>query len=453
MTVNHLDWGSAIHKILELLNTRDAFWITHLNNKPLIIIRDWIGRLHLCVPGQRDVDAAETFQAIAREINAELGLLSAGHDKADAEDFFSALIMFEDDLFNPHDIWDSEDKIFLQRKPFAICLLDRQDKELDWLRPRVSSNFQQAPRAVFFGVKGGVGRSTALVGLCIGLAQMGKRVLVIDADFESPGLSSSLISPDTRPDYGLVDWFAADALSRKDADILFELGGIVESSPLNKLVSGRIFVTPAFGRKSDSYVSKLGRLYTPTDSGESYAQRLDLAIERLEAEHKPDVILLDSRAGIDDTAAVAITRLGARAFLFAINTSQTWDAYELLFKHLQRHPSLHTAEDFRENFRLVSALTPDPALAPTYFDSFRERAYDLFQEIYDEIAPGEDGLDAFNFDFDDADAPHNPWRIRWDDSLRAFDPLRFEEHMSSELQSKVFGDFVSHAIGWLGVNP
>ena len=103
--------------------------------------------------------------------------------------------------------------------------------------------------------------------------------------------------------------------------------------------------------------------------------------------------------------------------------------------------------------RLVSALTPDPALAPTYFDSFRERAYDLFQEIYDEIAPGDDGLDAFNFDFDDADAPHNPWRIRWDDSLRAFDPLRFEEHMSSELQSKVFGDFVSHAISWLGVKP
>lgn len=419
----------------------------------MVIVRDWAGRLHICIPGKRPQDQQyDELIFAATELNKELGLLSAGHSKEDGEDTASMLFMFEDDLFDPADIWESEDKSLIQKNPVEIYVLDRQEKELDWLRPRISQTTSHVPRGVFFGVKGGVGRSTALVGLCISIAQLGKRVLVVDADFESPGLSSSLMSPDARPDYGLVDWFSADALSPTDANTLFELGGMVEGSPLNKIVSGRIFVVPAFGRKSDSYVNKLGRLYTTTENGESYAQRLDRALKKLEAEYNPDVILLDSRAGIDDTAAVAITRLGARVFLFAINTSQTWDAYNLLFRHLQRHPSIHTAEDFREDLQLVSALTPDPALAPNYFESFRQNSYDLFQDLYDEIPPGTDGLDAFNFDFDDVDAPHNPWRVRWDDSLRAFDPLQFEDHMSPELQAKVFGDFVKNAIDWLGIN-
>jgi Mrp family chromosome partitioning ATPase len=58
---------------------------------------------------------------------------------------------------------------------------------------------------VFFSIKGGVGRSTALAATAWRLAQAGKRILVLDLDLESPGLSSSLLSPDRQPVYGITD--------------------------------------------------------------------------------------------------------------------------------------------------------------------------------------------------------------------------------------------------------
>lgn len=49
--------------------------------------------------------------------------------------------------------------------------------------------------------------------LAIRLAQQGKRVLVVDGDFESPGVSSSLLPVgDGQPTYGVVDWLTAEAL-------------------------------------------------------------------------------------------------------------------------------------------------------------------------------------------------------------------------------------------------
>ncbi|MBI5592256.1 MAG: AAA family ATPase [Deltaproteobacteria bacterium] len=73
------------------------------------------------------------------------------------------------------------------------------------------------PRIVFFGLKGGVGRSTAMAMLAYDLARTGKRVLLIDFDLESPGLSGLLLPPDRFADFGMVDWFIEDAVGQGDA--------------------------------------------------------------------------------------------------------------------------------------------------------------------------------------------------------------------------------------------
>ncbi len=52
------------------------------------------------------------------------------------------------------------------------------------------------PRLVFHGIKGGVGRSTAIAMLAYHLAKKGKNVLLIDFDLESPGLSGLMLPPD-----------------------------------------------------------------------------------------------------------------------------------------------------------------------------------------------------------------------------------------------------------------
>lgn len=83
-----------------------------------------------------------------------------------------------------------------------------------------------------------------------------------------------------------------------------------------------------------------------------WAERLARLVEELEGREKPDVVFLDSRAGLHDIAAVTVTRLEAAAFLFAINSPQTWRSYELLFKHWQSHPQLG---EFRDRLQMVAA--------------------------------------------------------------------------------------------------
>ncbi len=85
-----------------------------------------------------------------------------------------------------------------------VWVVDRLATEANWTR--IEPETQGAPRIVFFSIKGGVGRSTALAATAWSLAQAGKRVLVLDLDLESPGLSSALLPSERQPMYGITDW-------------------------------------------------------------------------------------------------------------------------------------------------------------------------------------------------------------------------------------------------------
>lgn len=71
----------------------------------------------------------------------------------------------------------------------------------------------------------------------------------------------------------------------------------------------------------------------------------------------------------------------------------------------------------------MSALTPQTD-APGYLRGFRERAWDLFRNVYDEVAPADESEDVFSFDLDDDAAPHCPIAIHWTRGLAAGTSLR-----------------------------
>lgn len=444
----YLNWDDVLAKLVQQLRQSTAQFQEICGLNPLVVLRDWKGQILLCLPCSSDaLNQSELLPAI-QQIKDSLGPLCAAHGKdvADRNDVIDTFLLLHDELFDPEDIWKSPNLVSLDTTTSPeIYLLDRQDKEGDWLKIAPPPLENSIPRAIFFGVKGGVGRSSALTALAIKLADQGKRVLLVDADFESPGVSSSLLDLNARPDYGMVDWLTAQTLGFQGLDDL-ALRQLVETSPLSKLTTGKILVAPSHGIRTQAYVSKLGRMYRTTTEGSSFSQRLGDLVSTLERLHEADVTLIDSRAGIDDTAAAAITQLNARVtFMFAINTQQTWDAYGLLFSHLQRHPSLHTNNDFRSKLRLISALTPEEASFKGYWASFREAAYQVCASgLYDHVA-GDDNLERFNFAFDDEDAPHFPLRITWDEVLRAFDPVREPSQLAPKVMAKVFDDFLTRA--------
>ena len=327
-----------------------------------------------------------------------------------------------------------------------IQLLDRQITGQDWLRPPMDLGVAHPHRFVFFGLKGGVGRSTALAMTAWGLAQRGKKVLLIDFDLESPGLSGLVLPPNRGADFGVVDWLLEDAVGQ-GADILPRM---VSASPLAQTTIGAIRVAAAMGVGELDYLAKLSRAYAdvPGASGpQRMGARMRKLMEQLEAQEKPDVVLIDSRAGLHDLAAVSITGLADTALLFATGGAQSWSGYEQLFSHWQHRPDV--AKHVRERLLIVRALTPKTDREASV-RGFQRKAYELFAEtLYDEL-PAEqlDEDELFHPGEKDESSPHFPILVDWDERFQEFDPmLRPEDGGANASQIEgAFGQLITRVL-------
>lgn len=174
------------------------------------------------------------------------------------------------------------------------------------------------------------------------------------------------------------------------------------------------------------YIAKLGRVWMPklraNGTREAWSSRLDRLLQNLEARIQPDVVLIDSRSGIDDIASACITELGANLILlFALEGEQTWNGYRMLFEQWLRGG---VAQQIRERLQVVGAIVPELDRVG-YLAGLREHSYEIFVDtLYDEIAPTKVGevngawrvgglSEGWNFDESDETSPHCPWTVNW----------------------------------------
>lgn len=397
----------------------------------IIINRDLNGRVRLIVSEQHE---NENFIPLETDLKTALNPHHAT----------SSFILYEEDIesikqLSPVFVLDDD----LYPKVFVA---DRLASENQWAKI-VQPKDNQAKRIVFFSIKGGVGRSTALAVTAWSLAEQGKKVLVLDLDLESPGLSSNLLPEDRRPTYGITDWLVEDLVDNGD----MILNGMVATSTLSP--NGEILVVPAHGREFGEYISKLGRVWMPKISAcgkqESWSERLEKLISNLEQVYQPDVILIDSRAGIDEVASTCITHLKADLILlFALAGAQTWTGYSILFDYWLRMKTIRT---IRDRLQIIASMIPETA-GQKYVAELRENAHDMFTDYaYDELLP--DGEDDFNFDEEDKTAPHYPWFIRWHRSFHGLASLHGDlESIDDEVVQLVFGDLINRILPIAGVN-
>jgi hypothetical protein len=375
------------------------------DNSP-VIIRDLYGKIRLFL----QTEPMPEHKELAVQLSDFLG--GFGHPA-------NELFLYANDFFDPDSIVSSSDKIKIPGTTPPIYLLDRQITGQDWLRQPIDRSTPHPPRATLFGIKGGVGRSSALAIWAWHLANLGKKVLVVDLDLESPGIGQILLPQNQLPDFGVVDWLVEEAVGQADRELLIDM---VATSPLAGNTEGVIRVVTAAGGKEQDYIAKLSRVYMDINQDGKivdFAHRLAQLLQQLEAQEKPDIVLLDSRAGIHDIAAIAITRLTNMAFLFAINTPQTWQAYRYLFSHWQKWNV--NLDKFRDHLRIVAGMVPENVNVEDYLLRFRESSYNLFLEtIYVETTSKE--LNTFNFDIDDSLAPHFPVEILWNSRFQDFNP-------------------------------
>lgn len=308
--------------------------------------------------------------------------------------------------------------VYAYGENFPFCVADRMLTESSWDH-REESDSLSDKTIVFFSIKGGVGRSTALAVAAWSMAQKGKKVMVLDMDLESPGLSSSLLPEQICPEFGLVDWLVEDVVDNGNAVI----DGLFANSPLAGDSRGEIVVVPAHGRNCGDYIAKLGRAWMPRMEGKkriAWPQRLRTLLRELDNRHHPDFILVDARAGLDEIASACVLDLApSLVLLFALEGEQTWRGYSILFHYWNK---IGQAPDIRENLQIVASMVPPLEDKQPYVNGLRERSWDCFMKgLYDELT--EEREDAFNFDCNDVEAPHNPWIINWHPGLHGLKQL------------------------------
>jgi len=224
---------------------------------------------------------------------------------------------------------------------------------------------------------------------------------------------------------------------------------MVADSPLADPWPGTVRVVPALGRNESDYIPKLARIYAelnrssgPLPGREGFPDRFHRMLIALERQEAPDIVLLDSRAGLHDIAATLLVRVPeALRLLFATQSPQTWLGYRQLFRHWQAFPS--HLPSFRDGLQMVDALMPNSGQA-LHRAGFLSAAHGLFQDtIYEDVGASADDGSAYHYAKDDSEAPHAAPAISWDPRFMEFDPNpEASVFHVDELVQATYGDFL-----------
>lgn len=325
-----------------------------------------------------------------------------------------------------------------------ILYLDRRIVGADWLRPgqeaASATASPQALRLAFASLKGGVGRSTAIAVIATEQAQRGRNVLVVDLDLEAPGIGSLLLSDERLPKFGVVDYLVERNFTSPDQAFVGDLVGV---SALTK-GQGLVHVVPAFGSRSlecpGNYLGKLSRaqLEAISADGDSLplAGKLDEMLRALQQLQRYDLILLDVRAGLAEISAGPLLALGAEVLLFTTAQLQSLQDLSFLFAHLSAvtEPG---AGALRKRIKMVHAKASKVERAAW----LRNALWELFSAyLYEEAL----GLEEFNFDVEDPDAPHYPVMIPLDIVFADWDPSHQPDEILNSLYARTFGSLIMY---------
>lgn len=195
----------------------------------------------------------------------------------------------------------------------------------------------------FYSYKGGVGRTSALVNTALLRAISGDRVVVLDFDFEAPGITSYVneiaqknnknINLDARP--GILDYLY-NALENNFISELKE--NAITGTDLGLEMEGSIWFVGAGNTKDPEYSKKLDSM----NWGEIFQEKhgallLENLKRQIESEFNgPDHVFIDSRTGITEIGGVCTKYLADLVVMLTSlneqNIKGTYTVYEAFKK-------------------------------------------------------------------------------------------------------------------------
>lgn len=191
----------------------------------------------------------------------------------------------------------------------------------------------------FYSYKGGVGRSLTLSNIAMRLADLGKKVCIIDFDLEAPGLHLKFNNHifESELNKGIVEYIAdfqnKNFIPKTIIDYVTDLN---YSGTLN----GSIKLIPAGAVYSEEYWENLSSInwkelfYSEDNNGISLLLHLK---ELIKKDLNPDFILIDSRTGITDISGIAMTLLADSVVTLAANNDENISGTARIIKSLKNN--------------------------------------------------------------------------------------------------------------------
>jgi MinD-like ATPase involved in chromosome partitioning or flagellar assembly len=206
----------------------------------------------------------------------------------------------------------------------------------------------------FYSLRGGVGRTTALVSAARVLAARGRRVVCVDMDLEAPGLSTLLGLPEVAENVGAVS-LLLQIEQGGDVDVRDHIQRASDETELYCLSAGRV---------DAEYAGRL-RLVDPDiwyrEPNNPLHRMLDLIAE---SSLQPDIILLDARTGISPANAPLLFDVSDLAVVCFFPHLQAKRGTGALVQALLNARSRRSSADMNltpEPRFLVSPLPPGPS--------------------------------------------------------------------------------------------
>lgn len=256
----------------------------------------------------------------------------------------------------------------------------------------------------FYSYKGGTGRTLALANVAMLLAEMGKRVFVLDWDLEAPGLHYKLLSAERRASMkpGFIDlaydYFLGDGLNPVMRHV-----EEIDRGP------GKILLMPAGRPLLAEYWSRLVKLRWPDRFYEEYGEGFVFVADlkrRIDEECQPDFLLIDARTGVTEVGGVALTLLPDQVVFFFVNNPESKEGTREIIRSISRTLSAREKlpivvpvltripEDMRPPVEELRAYFADPApddVAPPPVEPVLVLHSDRELERHEEIYAGDKG--------------------------------------------------------------
>ncbi|RLA83299.1 MAG: hypothetical protein DRG78_04795 [Epsilonproteobacteria bacterium] len=264
------------------------------------------------------------YRIINNTIGKNLILLKLKNENLMAElkdyDKYIQEIIFESD--------ENEDKLFIKEIK-SICksnsISHRNISYINWNRKPTVEKINNVISGYSF--KGGMGRSSTLAYLSYFFYLLGKKIVVLDCDFEAPGIASMFFEREKRETKaGVLDYLIdLNIENEPKLDNYFIQSEVSDNS-------GNLYLFPSgIDFDIENYINKISKI---DFNSQGYSNNFSKLLKHINKTLKPDMIFIDLRAGINESNGLVLKGISDTNLLFFNSEEQNEDGLKVILNLL-----------------------------------------------------------------------------------------------------------------------